>query len=87
MAPHAPTRRRKLADDLGAQAVSASGDQNLFHECELLVVRAMMVCQEGVVMEVCHPGLDLGSMLANHGCRIKSGMTALQGNHQLSAKL
>jgi hypothetical protein len=46
----------------------------------------MMACQEGVVMEVCHPGFDPGSMLANHGCRIKSGMTALQGNHQLSAK-
>ena len=32
MAPHAPARRRKLADDLCAQALSASGDQNLFHE-------------------------------------------------------
>jgi hypothetical protein len=36
MAPHAPSRRRKLANDLGAQAVSASGDQNLFHEMKAL---------------------------------------------------
>ena len=32
VAPHAPARRHKLANDLCAQAVSASGDQNLFHE-------------------------------------------------------
>ena len=31
MAPHAPARSRKLANDRCAQAVSASGDQNLFH--------------------------------------------------------
>jgi hypothetical protein len=31
MAPNAPARRRKLANDLSAQAVRASGDQNLFH--------------------------------------------------------
>jgi hypothetical protein len=64
MAPHAPARRRKLANDLCAQAVSASGDQNLFHDFEQRAIRRRKVVDLRVIVEeTCHPGLDPGSML------------------------